>query len=359
MKVKHLLALTIVTAGLATLIAHAGTPQEDIKYYTSSISQNAKYGVNTVATDYAERAIAYSKAGQWQNSLNDSAWLKQNKIYTWSSYRGLAEARTKAYLGLGRTDEAVQDMYETFLAGAHSSDLRRLKDFIAKNPQYSNYLDLNARASMIQQYATSEYAKEMWTSANYNNGIRDTENSLYMLQVAEKMLGNMNNSQKYQFYDTYHTVLNNRYETCKWHSDDPTYNVSDQTKNDFIANGSIACSAVMSQQGLEEGLRVAETAAKIFMHNSGNTSYTSAWKQAIKNWNDRLGRTSTPERVSTPANVRNYNSSYSTTTTPSQTNYNSTPAGNVLNSVQSGIQSTDNMIKGVNSIRSGLKGLGF
>ena len=50
--------------------------------------------------------------------------------------------------------EAVKDMYETFLAGAHPSDLRRLKDFISKNPQYANYLDLNARANLIQQYST-------------------------------------------------------------------------------------------------------------------------------------------------------------------------------------------------------------
>lgn len=95
------------------------------------------------------------------------------------------------------------------------------------------------------------------------------------------------------------------------------------------------------------------------MHNSGDTSYTTRWKNCIKTWNERLGRTSTPAKVSTPANVRNYGTSYNSNITPRQTNYNSTPAGTVLNSVQTGLEATDSMMRGVNSIRSGLKGLGF
>ena len=42
MKVKHLLALTIVLAGLATLLAHASTPQEDIARYTDYINQKIR-----------------------------------------------------------------------------------------------------------------------------------------------------------------------------------------------------------------------------------------------------------------------------------------------------------------------------
>ena len=42
-----------------------------------------------------------------------------------------------------------------------------------------------------------------------------------------------------------------------------------------------------------------------------------------------------------------------------QPSYNPTPTSNVLNSVQSGVQKTDTMIKNINSIKNGLKGLGF
>lgn len=360
MKVKHLLALTIISAGLATLIAHASTPQEDIARYTDYIKQNSAH-IDMIKTDYAERAIAYAKAGQWENCLRDNAWLKSNRIYTWSSYRGLSEARTKAYLGLGRTDEAVKDMYETFLVGAFPSDLRRLKDFIAKNPQYANYLDLNARADMIQQYSTLEYAKNMWESGNYSNGIRATENGLYMFQVAEKMFLNAGTNiyNLYNFYFTYDKIMEDRYYICTKHPNDPSYDVSGQSKTYFITNGSVACTDVMSQHSLEESLRIADTAAKIAMHNSGYTSYDTRWKQSIKNWNDRLGRTSTPEKVSTPTNVKKYESSYNTNSSSAQTNNNSNPLGNTINTFDNGIKQTDAMIKNINSIKSGLKGLGF
>ena len=349
MKVKHLVLLSALSLGLVGLIAHASTPQEDIATYTTYIKDGAKYGPNHVASDYAERAIAYAKAGQWQNCLNDMNWLKTNKIYTWATWKGVPEARTQALLALGKTDEAVQDMYETFLVSCGSSDLRRLKEFIAKNPQYSNYLDINARADLIQKYQSS--GKEMWTSANYTSAIRSTENSWYMLHVAEKMMTNANLAQKYQFYDTFHTIANNRYETCKWHSDDPAYNVSGDTREKFIANGSIACSYVLSQEGMEEGLRIAETAAKTFMQQSGDTSYTSAWEQAIKYWNERLGRSSSPAKKSTPSNSVDYSSSSSSTDALSPST--------VLDTVNEGVQGVNSLMRGIRDVKSGLKGLGF
>ena len=348
MKVKHLVLLSALSLGLVGLIAHASTPQEDIVTYTNYITDGAKYGANHVASDYAQRAIAYAKAGQWQNCLNDMNWLKTNKIYTWSSWKGVPEARTQALLALGRTDEAVQDMYETFLSGCNTSDLRRLKEFIAKNPQYSNYLDLNARADLIQKYQSS--AKEMWTSADYTSGIRGTENGWYMLQVAEKMVANEGLGPKYQFYDTYHRIANNRYETCKWHSDDPAYGTSGSTRETFIANGSIACSDVLSQEGMEDGLRIAETAAQTFMQQSGSTGYTSSWKQAIKGWNDRLGRSSASAKTSTPSNSVDYSSS---------SNTNSLSPETVLDTVNDGVEGVNSFMRGIRDIRSGLKDLGL
>lgn len=360
MKVKHLLALTLVSLGLVTLFAHASTPQEEISNRTSMINAGAQGGVNSVAIDYAERAIAYSKAGQWQNSLNDSAWLKQNKIFVWSTHSGLPEARTKAYLALGRTDEAVQDMYETFLASGRSLHLRRLKDFISKNPQYSGYLDLDARADLIQKY--SNFANNLRQSANYTSGIRDTENSWYMLKVAERMTNRNDLVDMDKQYDIMATVGYNRWFLCKTHSDDPAYGKSDATRENFLSNGSIACSYVSSKEGTMEILNILETFGQVCEQNYGHMRNDT--KNCITQLKKELGisaTTSSKQTVSTSQSTTNYNSTSAGSTTTGTT-YSNTAFDNVnntINTVNEGVQGVNEVIKGVNMIKSGLKGFGL
>lgn len=360
MKVKHLLAITLVSAGLATLLANASTPQEDIAKYTDYINQNSAH-LDMVKTDYAERAIAYAKAGQWENCLKDNAWLKSNRISTWAGYRGLSDARTKAYLSLGRADEAVQDVYETFLAGARSYDLRRLKDFIAKNPQYSNYLDLNARAGMIQKYSTPKYAEAMWRAAEHSPDIRGTENSWYMLQVAEKMAESMPKSDKRTFYDVYSSVGYYRYSTCQAHPNDLTYDITvETTKENFINNGSIVCSDIMSRNGISDLYRITKIFGEICTDAFGYMRKDT--KNILAIYEKQLGTGSTNKGYpnnSVPTAAPSTNASYNTNSSSVAPNYNPTATNGVFNSIQSGINTTDTMIKNVNSIKSGLRSLGF
>ena len=382
-----LIGLTLVVAGGVITFAYASTPQEDIAKYTEYIKTNAAHP-DMIKMDYAERAIAYAKVGQWENCLKDNAWLKTNRIYTWSSYKGLSEARTKAFLALGRTDEAVQDMYETFLAGAHPSDLRRLKTFIAQNPQYSNYLDLNARASMIQKYATLEYAKEMYTSADYTSAIRSTENGQYMFRVAEVMLNFL--AEEDRMWDAWGRTISTRYNVCKFHSEDPTYGHSGETREAFIANGSIDCGYVLSCAGLQEAIRVEQKWGDFCMKSFGymqrgtKNSIAMYQKELV---NAGCSASGSSAQYSTPANNSaitpstnaygylpiNTTSPSNTTTQPVSNTWSAVQptapeeensgvlnkVDNTVNSVNNTVTGIDNAVKNVDSVLKGIKGLRF